>query len=363
MTRPMPLTEFPRLPRVVRGAVVDGLAAAIDTVAETGPETHRFLRYQWFAAALAAYGGEARTIVVSAADTPVLAMPLVRRGPAALGLASVPGCFWPFRSFALSTLADETVLEEALRLVAASHRALRIGPVYDDDPAVMPLVDAARAGGWTVLDRFVATSFVLDIAAAGRDGAWPRGSTLRKNRFHEKHLAAHGTLDWRFLMGGDWPRGFDDLAMIERSSWLESRTDGHDAKFTQAGHGAFWRAAAADPVLRNLFHAAMLSIDGKPAAFSFDILAGPLRYAVANSYDPAFAKHSPGKLLYYRNLVDAIGRGVSRVDWGAGDTGYKRTIGAEPGPAIRDWLFLRPGLPATFGRMLGGVWRRSGRKG
>ena len=53
--------------------------------------------------------------------------------------------------------------------------------------------------------------------------------------------------------------------------------------------------------------------------------------------------------------------GISRVDWGAGDSGYKRVIGAEQGPAIRDWLLVRPGLAAGVARLLKGVWRRSGR--
>ena len=109
-----------------------------------------------------------------------------------------------------------------------------------------------------------------------------------------------------------------------------------------------------------MLRAAVLTIDGKPAAFSFDLDAGALKYAVANSYDPAVAKHSPGKLLQYRNLVHALDRGVTRVDWGAGDSGYKQTIGAEAGPAIRDWLLLRPGLPAAVGRLARGLWRRSG---
>ena len=52
---------------------------------------------------------------------------------------------------------------------------------------------------------------------------------------------------------------------------------------------------------------------------------------------------------------------MTQVDWGAGDSGYKRVIGAQQGPAIRDWLLLRPGVPALAGRMLRGVWRRSGR--
>jgi CelD/BcsL family acetyltransferase involved in cellulose biosynthesis len=65
-------------------------------------------------------------------------------------------------------------------------------------------------------------------------------------------------------------------------------------------------------------------------------------------------------LLYYRNLVHALGDGIGTVDWGAGDSGYKQAIGAEKGPAIRDWLLVRPGLPAMLGRALRHVWERSG---
>lgn len=360
MTKPMPLSDFTRLPRAIQGAVVDGLAAAIDTVADAGPASHRFLRYQWFAAAVAAYGGHPRTLIVTAEDRPVLAMPLIATGPRRLGLASVPGCYWPFRSFALAGDAGEDVIGEALAVLARGFNAVRIGPVYDDDASTAPLLAAARARGWAVIDRFVAQSYLLDMNAAQAEGAWPRGSTLRKNRFHEKHLAEHGALDWGFASGDDWPAGFDDLAAIEARSWIAERTDGRDAKFTQSGHGAFWRAASSDRVLAAMMRAAVLRVGGVPAAFSFDLDAGDLKYAIANSYDPTFAKHSPGRLLYYRNLVDALARGVTRVDWGAGDSGYKRTIGAEPGPAIRDWLLLRPGLPAFAGKMLARMWRRSG---
>ena len=356
----MLLADFQRLPPVVRAHVGEGLATAIDAVAALGPPSHAFLRYGWYAAALAAYGGHARTLVVEEDGQPTLALPFVPAGPAWLGLAGIPGSYWPFRSFALAEDAGEGTPTAALRALAGCVNGLRIGPVYDGDAAAAPLIAAARASGWTVIDRFVADSWLLDMAALREEGTWPRGSTLRKNRFHEKHLAAHGEPEWRFLNGADWPTAFDALAAVEAASWVASRTDGTDAKFTGTGHGAFWRAAAADPVLATMFRAALLTIDGRPAAFSFDLDAGPLKYAIANSYDPAFAKHSPGKLLYYRNLVEALGRGVTCVDWGAGDSGYKQVIGADKGPAIRDWLLLRPGLPALMGKLARGIWRRSG---
>ncbi|WP_298093320.1 GNAT family N-acetyltransferase, partial [uncultured Sphingomonas sp.] len=128
---------------------------------------------------------------------------------------------------------------------------------------------------------------------------------------------------------------------------------------TQGRHGAFWRMAMADPVLAGMARAAVLCVDGVPAAFSFDLDAGAWRYAIANSYDPKFARQSPGRLLVYRNLADALARGVRDVDWGVGDSGYKETLGSEPGAAMRDWLLCAPGVPALAGRLMAGVWRRS----
>lgn len=362
MSKPMLLEEFTRLPPALTVDCVDGLAGAIDSVAIGTAPSHRFLRYGWFAAALKAYGGAARTITVAREGEAVVALPIVASGPAWAKLVSVPGCYWPFRSFPVREDAGVEAVEALLPRLVREARALRVGPVYDGDPGLELLKEAARAKGWAVLDRFVADSFLLDIAAARGEGPWPRNSTLKKNRFHEKHLGSHGELDWSFVHGAGWTgAAFDALAEIEEKSWIAARTDGSDAKFTAQGHGGFWRAAAEDPVIAGMMWAAMLRIDGAPTAFSFDMNASTLKYAIANSYDPRVAKHSPGKLLYYRNLVRAIEDGIAKVDWGAGDSGYKQVIGAEKGPAIRDWLFVRPGIDALAGKLLRSAWKRTGR--
>ncbi len=360
MSKPMLLADFVRLPPTIRADVVEGLAAAIDSVAERGAESHRFLRFGWYAAALAAYGGQAKTLVVEQDDAPVLTLPFVPLGPGLLRIAAIPGCYWPFRSFGLALEAGEPALKAALSTLARHVNGIRIGPVYDTDPAAAALIATARAQGWTTVDRAIGDSWSLDLPRAREGEPWPRTSTLRKNRFHEKHLAEHGTSDWRFLSGADWPAAFADLGAVEQTSWIAHATDRTGMKFTADGHLAFWQAAVADPVLAGMFRAALLTVDGAPAAFSFDIDTGELLYAVANGYDPRFAKHSPGKLLYWRNLVAAQTRGIRRVDWGAGDSGYKQVIGATVDAPIRDWLLFRPGLPALAGRLLGWLWRRSG---
>jgi CelD/BcsL family acetyltransferase involved in cellulose biosynthesis len=345
MTKPMLLAEFTRLPSPTRASVLDGLSGAIDAVAEAAPAAQRFLRYQWYAAALEAYGGAARTIVVEDDDEPVIALPFVGVGPTLARVAMVPGCYWPFRGFPMHARVGTRAVDALLDTLGRSVNALRIGPVCDGDPTIEALLARARAKGWAALDRFVANSFVLD---------------LRKNRFHEKHLAEHGVLDWRFVGAGEWELAFDAFAQVEGRSWIGAKTDGRDAKFTRTGHGRFWRAAARDPILAGMMSAALLTIKGVPSAFSFDLDCGPTRYAIANSYDPAVARHSPGKLLAYRNLMHARGAGIRMVDWGAGDSGYKQTLGAVQGPALRDWLLVRPGVPAALARLLKGRWAASG---
>lgn len=358
MTKPLRPDDFRHAPVSVEAAMVDGLPRSLDQIADAGPSSHAFLRQAWFAAAVEIYGGVPRTLVVRREDEPVLAMPLVAYGSRALGLAMVPGSYWPFRGFPLAD-ASEGVLGAALARLARTVNVLRIGPVPDGDPSVAPLIAVARARGWAALDRPLGECWHLRLGDTVRAGEWPRSSTLKKNRWHEKQLAANGALDWRFAGDADWPAAFDQLAAVEEKSWIATRTDGRDAKFTRTGHGRFWRAAARDECLRGMMRAALLDVAGEPAAFSFDLVAGQTAYAIANSYDPAYAKHSPGKLLYTRNLVALAERGVELVDWGMGDSGYKQVIGADQGPAMRDWLLVRPGLPAAAARLVAGWWRRS----
>jgi CelD/BcsL family acetyltransferase involved in cellulose biosynthesis len=356
VTRAYAPTDFKRLPGPPVLAVA-GLPDAIDDAAARCT-LGRHLRAAWYRAALVAYGGrDARTLIAYDGDgRAAIALPLVSAGPERLGLAAVPGCYWPYRGFPIADDAAPEQLRALLRGMAASVRAWRLGPIPADDPVLARLRAELDASGWVLHERAIAPRFILDIAAVRAGGQWPRGSTLRKNRFHEKHLAGHGALGWSFHAGRDWSAAlFDDLATIEAASWIASRTDGADAKFYDSAHGEFWREAAGDPVIAAMMHAALLRVDGAPAAFSFDLDAGGVKHAIANSYDPRFARHSPGKLLYYRNLEEGIARGLMRVDWGAGDSGYKRVIGAEAAAPILDCLFVRKGIAAAA---VGWFWRR-----
>ncbi len=332
--------------------VLAGYPDAIDEAAAIAAPAHRFLRRAWFAAA---GDGGAVTLVGRRADgTAFAAIPTLPVGPSIAGARTVPGSYWPFRFFPLAGDAGEAELVALLSgdaARAALGRVWRLGPVYRADPAMRLLVRAARKAGWTVLKRDLGTTFLHDIAAARAAGTWPRKSKLRRLRVAERRLAGEGEMGLRFVRGPLWTDGLlDALGDIEARGWVGRATDGSGAKFLTAQQRGYWREAVRDPVLADMLSAAVLDVAGKPIAFSFDLTVGRHQYGIASSYDDDWKAFSPGHVVTHHHLAESLDRGVELVDWGAGDGGYKREIGAEPGSQIVDCLFVR-------GRALAGVLR------
>lgn len=334
-------------------ATAEGFPLAIDVLAASGPPELGFLRRAWFAA-----GGEsqAQTLTAVRADgTPIAAIPSRPAGPAMLRARAVPGGYWPFRGVPIAADASDEELH-ALLSDNALNPCWRLGPVYRD-AGTLRLRRIARRAGWTILTRRSGRSWVLDITALQAEGPWPRASTLKKNRAHLRKLEAEGAVAWRSVRGADWAQDvFDALAAIEAASWIATTTDGSGAKFLKPEQRAIWENAARDPVLAEMLSATLLTVGGRPAAFSLDLTCGALQYGIASSYDEAFARFRAGRLLAWKQIEDAIAAGVARIDWGAGDSGYKREAGAVPGPLIEDHLFVRS---AALAAVLRPGWERS----
>jgi len=339
------------------GAAVDvsletGFAPALDDAAASADPRNAFLRAAWFSAGDAA----AATLVARRPDgRAIAALPTFASKP---GVRAVCGGYWPWRSFPIAADAedDELIAFLAHPLARSLGPVWRMGPQRGDDPTGARLARLAGEAGWFPLRRTLGRTWLLDVAKLKALGGWPRNSTLRKNRFFEKHLAAEGKLDFRFVTGTDWTaRVFDLLAGIERRAWVGTRTDGSAAKFLAPRHRRVWEKAAADPALAAMMWGSILTVGGVPAAFGFDLDCGATRYCIANSYDPRFARHSPGRVLAYRSFEHLEARGVSLLDWGSGDPGYKETMGAREGPEVADWLFVRKRALAA---LLRPVWER-----
>ena len=339
----LPAREAEAAPLAVRA--VAGVPDALDRLADTLDPDHAFLRAAWFRAA----GADSTLVAEVAGGAPLAALPTTAAGPAALGARAVVGAYWPFRTVPISPKLSGDDLATLLadpRAKAALGPLWRMGPFYEDDPAGARLIDAAARAGWTMLTRPLGHSYVLEVAEQRATGPWPRPSTLKRVRNYERQL---GEVSWERISGGDWSAAaFDALAEVEAASWIASRTDGSGAKFLNAASRAFWEKVAADPVLAEMMSALILRVGEKPVAFCFDLNVGTLQYSIAGSYDAAFAKLKPGKIATYRNIEWALERGITRIDWGAGDGGYKREIGAVKGPQIVDCLFVRNGFVASI---------------
>lgn len=329
--------------------VESGFPVTIDFIAVAAK--HAFLRRPWYAGS--GEKGANTLIATRPSGEAIAALPLIRKGRFFLRIRSVAGCYWPFRSIALASDAKEEELAAVLGAPVARRtlgRFWRLGPALEGDPAVAALLRAARRAGYRTLSRRTGTSYSLDISAK----PWPKPSTLRNLRKQEKKLARLGPVGFSFVTGDEWSSGvLDRLAGIERAAWA-GRKAGADPKFLDAGLRRGWEEAIADPELAGMLSVGILSIDGKPAAFSFGLDCGRTRHCIATSYDARFAEHSPGYVVGYWTYMKAAERGVDALSLGAGDGGEKSGMGAEPEGALIDYLFVRGGLTAA---LLKPFWR------
>lgn len=334
-------------------ATSPGFAPEIDALAARNLSGHSFLRAAWYAAGGTSSG---RTLLLRSPDaSPLAAIPTVAFGPAFAGLRKVPGSYWPLRGVPIAPECSVFELAQALGDPAARRLGpvWRIGPVRADDPATGRLLAAAQLAGWSALARPAGTAWVIDCAAARREG-WPRASTARRLRRLERRLAACGQVRWDIVRGTGWHEGvLEELASVEAGSWIAANTDGSGAKFMKPDQRAIWRSALGDPVLADMLCATILRVDGRAVAFSFDLDDGPVRYGIAGSYHRDYAAQEVGKLANYRALADAIADGRETVDLGAGNSGYKSNMGARAGYDLVDLLIVRgPGAA----RMLARAW-------
>jgi len=331
----------------------------LDEVAARAHPSHRFLRSAWFEAA--APCGLATIAVLREDGTPIAALPRVKRRFGPTAVAEVPGCYWPFRSFPIA--ADTTDGELVAMLTDPRFRAhfgqiWRMGPVYADDPTAARLRDVAQDGGWAVMERRLGTVYEVDVAALTREGPWPRPSTLKRNRQRERRLQEIGPVQFRFASGDAWSDAdLDAMAEIEAHSWVSEK--GGDAKFLDPACRGIWEKLAQDPVIANMLFAGLVLVGEQPAAFSFGLDVGDVRYNIATGYNPSFAVHSPGKIVISRNFERAVESGIRKISRGAGDAGYKTEMDALPGPEILDLLFVRPALAMPLRKLWTGSFRSS----
>ena len=334
-----------------------GFPSEIDALALRNLSGHGFLRAAW-------YRGDGRqpgsTLVVrrggdADGGAVIAAIPTIGFGPAITRARKVAGSYWPFRAPLVAPDCSAIELAQALdhRAARSLDPVWRIGPARVDGPTTLLLIKAAQMARWTVLSRPAGTSWVIDLDPAAPKGN-TRSSVARKLRAGWRKLEALGTPRWRHVRGDQWNANvLADLGRIEAGSWIARTTDGGGAKFLTADQRSVWQQVLTDPALADMLSATILMLDERPVAFSFDLNDGPVRYAIAGSHAEDLKHCYIGKTTNYRAMDEAIAAGQRLFDTGAGDSGYKREMGAVPGYDLVDLLFARSPL---VGRMLARVW-------
>lgn len=318
---------------------------------------HAFLRPAWYRAShpdvtFEGFESDGRLTAV---------FPLVARKIGPVPVREIAGPYWPFRSIPLALGASGEEIA-AMLSGAAARRALgkawRIGPVQSNDPSVVRLSPHFEEAGWTVFKRPISYSYDIDVAALQAKKPWPSKSAVRQSRNFANRLSRIGEVSYRHATGEDWtPADRDAMAAIEAASWLASIGDVADTKFLDPARRKMWEAMADDPVIAPLMFCSIIYVGETPAAFTFGLEVGRIRYQIANNFSERFKEASPGRIILTRDFADAAERGVPQINWGAGDAGYKARYGAKPGPEIFDLLILdrswRPQLAATILRRRG----------
>lgn len=335
----------PILSQAIRVDLEPGFPQAIDRLAEEVGRDQAFLRSAWYRAAA---NGEGQTMIARRRDgTVVAAIPLTGVGPQLVGAKGVPGSYWPYRSPLLHPgLASDDLVQLLADPVATDALApmWRLGPVPAVTAPTHLLMHACARAGWTVLVRELGETWLFDLAGAARDngGNWPRKSSRKRLNGYLRRVQDKGTVHWLTVNGADWtPEVLDLLGRIEADSWVGRSTDGSGAKFLHPHQRAQWLAVLADPVLAEALSATILLLDERPIAFSFDLRSGDTQYAIAGSYAEDMAEYRVGKIVTYHQFEHALAAGVEWVDFGSGDSGYKREMGAVRGPALIDLLIVR----------------------
>jgi CelD/BcsL family acetyltransferase involved in cellulose biosynthesis len=330
--------------------------AAWRLLTQCGDPEQAFLTRSWFSSWEAAYlpldrwRGPVTWLVARSDDKRCWGViPIARQAFPGVEFASLAGYYFPFRGLPLPS--DESrLLDVCDAVVAYLHDTRRfspwrIGPIVRNHPTVVALTQAFRRLGWTVLERPAGETHAVALeddfdAYLRRVGA----SLIKKTAYFERRLRKQGDVSIARLEFSRETTAvqLDELADLERRSWVATDRDGV-VKFADRRSRTFWEALLADPALNALVSIWAVRCNDRIVSYSLNVDSGLTRYTLANGYDEAFSIHSPGTILAYHVFKDATERGLRKLEWGQGDSGYKRRWGAVPNLPLSDLIIVAPG--------------------
>jgi CelD/BcsL family acetyltransferase involved in cellulose biosynthesis len=333
------MSRAPRSPSlavevVSRGDQMLRLAPVWNELCERSGVSHPFLTHEWVGTWWECFGGEGerselRVLVVRDCDsTPLGLVPLVADGARmyGLGLARL-GFPWNSHTPRFGLLVAERHEEVCRALWEHLWRGdddwdlLRLCQLPEGTFASRRLAELAAAEGFLVGRWTSSGSPYVPIHGTWGDylaGLGRKHRATIRNRC--RRLAEGGAVELETLDGaGESP---EDLARLDRA--LEEGFRLEAAAWKGAAGTAilsrpetreFYRRLARPAARRGWLRLHFLTVGGRRIAFHYSLLHGGTLYALKGGYDPAFARSSPGLVLYSLILRQAFDEGLSGLDF------------------------------------------------
>jgi len=308
------LTEaaaFARLPVDEWDGLVHGL-----------PHPSPYLLHGWTAAYLcnAPPGLVPRVHVAYRAGQLVAALPLAVSTHHGLKLADFAG--GPQTVWGDLLLAENEPEATADRLLAAARHS---DHDYAHVHGLAPDSRLARLGRLTLTDR-------MDAITADLTPGW---DDVYRAKFSKRHRQDHRRKRrWLSELGTFETRIARSPAELE--AVLEQTFRLHELRWRRRYDRSAYGSAVSREVVqdavgrlgsRGQYRVVTIELDGRPIAFLSFFVVGDVGVGHRTAFDPAYARGSPGLLVFLDGLAHASETGLARFEFGTGDELFKRVLG------------------------------------
>ena len=189
--------------------------------------------------------------------------------------------------------------------------------------------------------------FVIDLPSTYEEFTQQfRSATRRADRAKERKLVQAGKLEFRIAEDADEARRMTADILDRKAAQL--RAQGIASIFEDAGYRAAYIALAALPPKRRLLQVATLTLDGEFLSGSIAHIRGDHLTLMVHTFEPEYARMSPGRLHLLRLIQTSLDAGHKTYDLSVGHAPYKDSMGARAMPLRNYVVSAKPwGLAAA----------------
>jgi len=223
------------------------------------------------------------------------------------------------------------MLAEDTNTAAQLWQAARKSPHYDfaDIRDVYPHSFCDEALKSFARSRDLSDAFFLEFK-------WPTGEDWIKSlsshargdyRRCMRHLEKNGSIQYEIYKEGPLPTAIIDSMVKQKIEWAQANKK--PGLFYHPNVLAYFHQSLADAAARNNLFLAWLKSGDNVIAYNQGFIHDGIIHLPFWTFDPAFARYSPGKVMLFHSMCWAIDNGLKGLDLRQGGNQIKRTFANE----------------------------------